>query len=166
MFSLNSGMLQFKKEILSTMNIRRSFTWLACASILFFSLQSAVAQDKIQPELEDVIKDWYTSISNGQLTHFSELLTDDFQLMAFGARFDKKQILQMVKDYSNIDYSLTNVRYETGESIAYISFNVEMKAVYQGKFILGKAMEAYLLKKIDNTWKVNTKVIVMIEDKK
>jgi hypothetical protein len=41
-----------------------------------------------------------------------------------------------------------------------------MKCIYKGNPTLGKAMETYLFRKINNKWKVSTKMIVVIDDKK
>jgi hypothetical protein len=81
---------------------------LALLTLIFF--YKGIGQGNNAKQLEGVIKDWYTSASNGQIKQFSDLLTDDFQLMAFGTRFDKTQILEMIKDYSDITYSLSNIR--------------------------------------------------------
>jgi ketosteroid isomerase-like protein len=149
------------------MNIPRIFKPFTVALVCLIILtQKTTAQDNIKSQLETVINDWYTSIGKGQIEHFSDLLTDDFQLLAFGNRFDKKQILEMVKDYADITYSLSNIREGAGENSAYITFDIEMKCNYKGKPTVGRAMETYLFKKANNKWKVNTKMIVMIEDKK
>lgn len=142
-----------------------AFSLIALFSLILFS-HKAIGQVSVEDQLKDVIADWYNSISKGQMDHFRDLLTDDFQLIAFGSRFDKNQITEMSKDYSDITYSLTNVRTNASGDLAFITFDVEMKCNYKNKPIVGKAMEVYLLRKIANQWKVNTKTIVMIEDKK
>lgn len=142
-----------------------AFSLIALFSLILFS-HKAIGQVSVEGQLKDVIADWYNSISKGQMDHFRDLLTDDFQLIAFGNRFDKNQITEMSKDYSDITYSLTNVRTSASGDLAFIMFDVEMKCNYKNKPIVGRAMEVYLLKKIASQWKVNTKTIVMIEDKK
>jgi len=128
--------------------------------------QITMAQGPTEDKLTSLIDEWYTTASKGDIDHFRELLTDDFQLIAFGDRFDKEQMLGMVKDYSNITYTLTNVRSAVDATIAFITFDIELKCNYQGKPIVGNATEVYILKKIDNQWKVDTKTILMRDDKK
>ncbi|PWT96253.1 MAG: hypothetical protein C5B52_16210 [Bacteroidetes bacterium] len=149
------------------MHIKRLSRLIAIFILIHLAFnQTLIAQTGSQKDLENVINDWYTSISQKKFDHFGTLLTEDFQLMAFGSRFDKKQILEMVKDYSDITYTLKNVSASTGGDIGYITFDIEMKCNYKGKPIVGNAMETYLFKKINNSWKINTKTIVVIENKK
>ena len=59
----------------------------------------------------------------------------------------------MSRNFSNITYSLSNIREESGEDFAYITFDIEMKYDYDGKPTVGKAMETYLFKKVGDDWK-------------
>jgi phosphoribosylaminoimidazole-succinocarboxamide synthase len=47
-----------------------------------------------------------------------------------------------------------------------MAFDVKLDCKINGKPTVGNAMETYLFRRINTEWKVQTKVILMIEDKK
>jgi hypothetical protein len=79
--------------------------------------------------------------------YIQKLLTNDFQLMAFGRRHDKEQIIELAKDFADITYSLSNIKSGSGGNLAYLTFDVKMDCKLKGEPTTGYAMEAYLFEK-------------------
>ena len=126
------------------------------------SIRQASAQTSAEHELTGIIHDWYNSINKGELGHLSDLLTDDFQLIAFGDRFDNKEVLGLVKDYSEVAYTLNKVGYGSDVSFGFIICEVELNYKFQGMPIMGKASEVYIFKKVGERWKIDSKTMVMM----
>lgn len=129
--------------------------------------QKFLAQDSsfiLHDKFDNIIERWYSSASNGDSGNFQSLLTDNFQLLAFGKRFDKNEIVEMSKAYSGIHYTLNKINFSESGNIGYITFDINLKCILNSKPTEGHAMEAYLLQKINGAWKVATKVIVMKEE--
>ena len=128
--------------------------------ITFLSTHKGYSQDSsLNGKFDNIIDQWFSTISKGDSQGFQSLLTDDFQLMAFGKRFNKVEITEMVKAYSDNHYTLSHVIFKEGDNLGYVSFDIDLKCKYNGKKTEGHAMEAYLLQKINNTWKISAKVI-------
>jgi ketosteroid isomerase-like protein len=147
------------RQILKNISIL-AFAFIVCLNC--FS-QEPKGQNIIEEQLKDVVDRWYTSIGRGDLNAFKSLLTDDFQLLAFGRRYDKEQIVELAKDFSDIKYNLSHIRSGSGSDLAYLTFDVRVDCKLKGEATTGYAMEAYLFRKISNQWKVHTKTVVMIE---
>lgn len=144
-------------------NFKSSLLLAICTSIFLFGY---VQQAGKEQELKKVIDQWYTSAGKGDTAKFKLLLTDDFQLIAFGKRFNKAQMMGMVKDYSEISYRLENIRAESEDDVGSISFDIYMDYRYKGAVGNGHAMEVYLFRKVKQQWKVHTKTIVLVENTK
>jgi ketosteroid isomerase-like protein len=107
---------------------------------------------------------WFTSTGKGDLTSFGYLMTEDFQLLAFGKRRNKAETLAMANGMSDIKYKLSNIRSGFGGDIAYLTFNVDLDFNFQGRPNTGRALETYLFRRENNEWKVHTKMLVMVEE--
>jgi ketosteroid isomerase-like protein len=110
---------------------------------------------------DGIIDRWYKYIDAGDSKGFASLLTSDFQLIAFGKRFTGEETIAMSKDYSDVRTQFSQVRHRGEGSVGYITFDIILNCKLKGEVIEGRAMEAYLLRKEGNEWKVATKVIVM-----
>ena len=143
--------------------MRRHVYILLLAGFLNPAVSWSQSADGGRDPFNGIIHRWYSFIGNGDTDALSSLLADDFQLIAFGKRFSKTELIEMSKGYSNVKYQLDKVQYSIADSLGYITFDVVLNCTLKGKPVEGHAMEAYLLRKELDQWKVVTKVIVMQE---
>ncbi len=144
-----------------------SFIRLSLLLILLLFIQDRIFSQNPRNSLEEpfdkLIKAWFSSIDRGAVKALASLLTDDFELIAFGKRFSKAETIEMSKGYSEVKCQLTNIKTRLGDGLAQISFDVNLKAKVNGKPIEGNAIELYMLERIGSEWKVANKTIMMKE---
>ena len=131
--------------------------------VLTATIQLGRSQTLLPPgdPFDGIIDRWYKYVAAGDTDGFASLLTSDFQLIAFGKRFTAEETIAMSKDYSDVRTQFSQVRHSAEGSVGYITFDIILNCKLKGQVIEGRAMEAYLLRKEGDNWKVATKVIVM-----
>ena len=140
------------------------FAFALCAALLSVPAADVSCHPMYPPDpFDGIIQKWYQLIDERNTSGLDALLTQDFELIAFGKRFTRQQFLDMSKEYSDLTWQLDSTRHSSSQSVGYITFNITLNCKINGKPVEGHAIEAYLLRKEKGQWLIATKVIVMRE---
>lgn len=120
----------------------------------------------IEQELKDVLDEWVQNANKRNFEAMRNMLSEDYYLFQLGKRRNKAETIHMISGsgLSDITYTLSNVKSESGGTIAFLSFDLDWHGRINGIAKDAKAIETYIFRKENGKWKMLEKSVVMMDE--
>jgi ketosteroid isomerase-like protein len=127
--------------------------------------QSPKSSGNIEQELKNVLDEWVQNANKKDFEAMRNMLSDDYNLFQLGKRRNKTETIQMISGsgLSDITYTISNVKSESGGTIAFLSFDLDWHGKINGILRDAKAIETYIFRKENGKWKMLEKSVVMMD---